>query len=52
MSLTFVVGVIFLYYGKETYAQVNPQTYQKRKSPDSPGDFGYKVAGRINFRVI
>ncbi len=45
--------IFFRYHGKEkTYAKINSQIYQKRKSPDSPGDFGYKRAGKINLRII
>jgi len=51
LSLTFLKEVIFLSYEK-TYSQIASQIYQKRKSPNSSGDFGFEETKRINQRII
>ncbi len=50
-SLTFLREVIFLSYEK-TYAQIALQVYQKRKSPNSSGGFGFEETKRINQQII
>jgi len=52
LFLTFIVRVIFLYYGEETYAQIYSQIYQKRESPNSKGGFRHKRARKINFPTV
>ena len=52
LILALIAGVIFLYYGEKTYAQIYSQIYQKREGPDSKGGFRHKRAGKINFRNI
>ncbi len=48
LILALITGVIFSYYGEETYAQIYSQIYKKRESPDSEGGLGYKRARKIN----
>ena len=43
---------VILGYGKKTYAKIHSQIYQKGKSPDPPGEFGFKRTRRINFKTL
>lgn len=52
LILALITEVIFLCYGKETYAQIYSEIYKKRESPDSKGCFEYKRAGEINFPAV
>ena len=51
--IRFLTRKIFLYYGeRKEITKVASQIYQKRKSPDSEGSFGFERAGEINFRTL
>jgi hypothetical protein len=41
----------FFLYEKEA-SEIFKKIYSKRESPDSPGGFGFKRAGKINSRII
>jgi|GEM_PF-6833455 len=36
----------------EKNAKINKKTYPERKGPDTPGNFGFKRAEKINRKII
>jgi len=46
--ISFFTRKIFFGYGKKENAKIASQIYQKRKSPDSPGSFGFERARETN----
>jgi hypothetical protein len=41
-----------VFYGLEKIAKINQKIYQKRKSEDSPGSFGFERTRRRNQKTL